>query len=139
MRERSGSKDKAVHHNVGQSYYVCAVYKCTSSIFTFFSLVLCSSHPLSLPPASHSSTSPLFLFLSSSLVAMANNLFPSCVFLLFVHLSVCFLFKIVYAVSSNPVIYTHAMSHIFLYPCSRAKEEEAEEVLSTRNHCTVAV
>ena len=77
---------------------------------------LCSSHPLSLPPVSYSSTSPLFLFLSSSLAAMDNNLlFPSCVSLLFVHLSVCFLFKIVYAVSSNPVIYTHMPCHTSSY------------------------
>ena len=61
------------------------------------------------------SFSPLLLFLFSLAVMDNNLLFPSCVFLLFVHLSVCFLFKIVYAVSSNPVIYTHMPCHTSSY------------------------
>ena len=41
--------------HVGQSYYVCTEYRCTSSILQIFPSTLCSSHPLSLPPAFHPS------------------------------------------------------------------------------------
>ena len=91
--------------HVGQSYYVCAVYRCTSSIFSIFlcfvllpSLVSSSSCLLSLSPASHPSrffSPPLLLFLSSSLAVMNNNsLFPS-FGVSSLRRSVCFLFKIV--------------------------------------------